>query len=159
MQNALLIGINSACFLQQQDFRAGFLKILKAGFQNATCPLRDDQAVRKYFLELCGCSCFQTILEVFLFNRKKIKETCISAGRSLSNDFLYTSGKTIGFLMGFFLPLWFSRNYRKPYMDLQEEILCVFRRKRHKLLNSTLILSVLIAVQSDPVLTLQIRRK
>lgn len=121
MQNALLIGINSACFLQQQDFRAGFLKILKAGFQNATCPLRDDQAVRKYFLELCGCSCFRTILEVFLFNRKKIKETCISTGRSLSNDFLYTSGKTIGFLMGFFCNCGF--------LEIIESLIWIYRKK------------------------------
>lgn len=44
-------------------------------------------------------------------------------------------------------------------MDLQEGILSVYRGKGHKLCNSILILSVLIAVQSDRVLTLQIRRK
>lgn len=79
------------------------------------------QVVRKHFLELCGCSCFRTILEVFLFNRKKIKETCISVGRSLSNDFLYTSGKTIGFLMVFFCHCGF--------LEIIESLIWIYRKK------------------------------
>lgn len=74
---------------------------------------------------------------------KKRKETCISIGLSLSNVFLYNYRKISGFF-NFFLLLWFSRNYRQTYMDLQKETLCIYRGKTHKHLNSIFRLSVLI---------------